>query len=303
MQMVYNGVDITPHVEIEVLSVSDNCGDQLDAIDALLSDSEEQWSGWNPQKGDTLEIVDGGYCSGSMWIDQIRQESGRLALGAVSLPPNGRDKRTKSWEQITLVTLAAEKAAQYGLTAKFYGVESYPYARLDQISRGDFGFLQERARLEGCTIKLFDGSLVAYGDRYIEQQSAVKTIDVSQFCGDPVFNDSAGKTFSGCAVSWQGIAGTYTDAECIGGQLSVSNIPVSSAGEAQRFAKNLLRSYNKRETLGEFPVTLDTTITGGSVIAITGMGRSDGNYLIELAKHDFTEQVTSLRVRRCFVRY
>lgn len=303
MQMVYNGVDITPHVEIELLNVSDNCGDQLDSINTMLSDSEGQWSNWNPKKGDTLEVFDGGYRSGVMWIDQIRQESGRLALGAISLPPDGKTRRTRSWEQVTLLTLASETAVRYGLTAEFYGVMAYLYARLDQVGRGDFGFLQERARYEGCSIKIFDGKLIVYSDSFIEQKAVAKTIDASMFCDDPVFNDLARKTFSSCVVSWQGIVGVYADPECIGGQLNVSNIPVYSPGEAQRFAQNLLRSYNERETIGEFPVTLDTTITGGSVIAITGTGRSDGNYFIELAKHDFTEKVTSLRVRRCFTRY
>ena len=48
---------------------------------------------------------------------------------------------------------------------------------------------------------------------------------------------------------------------------------------------------------------LDTTIAGGSVVEVTGMGLSDGRYFVELARHSFAEQVTTLQIRRCFERY
>lgn len=302
-KVLYNGKDISADVEIGVLDVSDSCGDQIDAIDAVFADSRGQWSGWKPQKGETLDVEQDGYRAGQMWIDRIRQQDGKLALGAISLPPAGRTPRTKVWENVTLLTLAAEKAALYGLTPEFYGVPSYPYARVDQISRKDFGFLQERARLEGCTMKLSDGKLVIYSDAYMESLPAARRIDASEFYGPPNFDDSAGQTYSSCTVSWGDFSATHTDPGCLGPERIVSNIPVSSIGEAQRFARYLLRDANKRETRGEISVLLDTTIAGGSVVEVTGMGLSDGRYFVELARHSFAEQVTTLQIRRCFERY
>ena len=302
-KVLYNGKDITADVEIGVLDVSDSCGDQVDAIDAVFADSRGQWSDWQPQKGDTLDVEQDGYRAGLMWIDRIRQQDGQMALGAISLPPDGRTPRTKVWENVTLLTLTAEKAALYGLTPEFYGVPSYPYARVDQIGRKDFGFLQERARLEGCTMKLCDGRLVIYLDSYMESLPAARRIDASEFYGPPNFDDSAGQTYSSCTVSWGEISASYTDTLCLGPQKVISNIPVGSIGEAQRFARCLLRDANKRETRGEISVLLDTTIAGGNVVEVTGMGRSDGRYLVELARHSFAEQVTTLRLRRCFERY
>lgn len=297
--VIYNGKDIAADVEIGVLAVYDSCGDQVDALDAVFMDTRDQWSGWNPQKGDTLGVEQDGYRSGTMWIDRIRQDGGRLALGAVSLPPDGKTKRSKCWENITLMALAAEKAAAYGMSVEFYGVQAVPYARVDQIGRGDFGFLQERAQLEGCTMKVTDNRLVLYSDRYMESLPPAKAFTAAQFCRQPLFDNSAGKTYSSCTVSWGGVSGTAWASGVLGPDLTVSDVPVGSIGEARRFAENLLRAQNKHETAGEFSVLLDTSVTAGNTVAVTGMGLSDGKYFVELAVHDFSEMISTFTVHRC----
>jgi phage protein D len=302
-QIFYQGKDISADVEVSNLLVTDSCGDQADAIEAKFANSENQWSNWMPQKEDALSIVNQGYRSGNMWIDRIRQEGGVVALGAVSVPPGGKTKRTKAWENITLITIAAEQAAQYGLSAQFLNVPSFSYARVDQVGRGDFGFLQERAMLEGCSIKIQDKKFFLYSDAYMEGLAVVKTIDASDFFHEPHFSDSSGGTYHSCTVAWQSFGGTYTDSNAVGPELRVNNYPVFSSGEAQRFAKNILRKYNKKEYIGEIAVMLDTAITAGNTIHISGMGLSDGTYFIDTAQHNFSEEISRFTIHRCFTRY
>jgi uncharacterized protein len=302
-QILYEGKDISADVEISNLKVTDSCGDQADAIDATFANSHNQWSKWSPKKEDVLSIVNEGYRSGGMWIDRIRQENGVLALGAVSIPPGGKTKRTKAWENVTLITIVAERAAQYGLTAQFLNVPAFTCARVDQFGRGDFGFLQERAMLEGCSIKVQDSKFFVYSDAYMEGLPAVKTIDAADFFEDPRFSDSSGATYKSCTVAWKTFGGTFTDPDAIGPALNVNSYPVASIGEAQRYAKNLLRSYNKKEQVGEIGIMLDTSITAGSTINITGMGLSDGKYFIDTAAHSFAEGVSRFTLHRCFTRY
>lgn len=302
-QIIYEGKDISADVEISGLKVTDSCGDHADGIDAVFANSENQWSGWKPQKEDALSIVHEGYRSGSMWIDRIRQEDDTISLGAVSIPPGGKTKQTRAWENVTLITIAAEIAARYGLTAKFLNAPTYSYARVDQLSRGDFGFLQDRAMLEGCSIKVQDKKLYLYSDAYMENLPAVKTIDAADFYEKPRFDDSSGGTYSGCSVSWGTFSGTYVDSGAVGPVLSVNNYPASSAGETQRFAKNLLRSSNKKEHTGEIAVMLDTTVTAGNSINITGLGLNDGKYYIDTAEHSFSEEISRFTMHRCFTRY
>lgn len=302
-QVFYESKDISGEVEVSDLVVEDSCGDQADGINAKFANSENQWSGWNPQKEDTLSIIHGGYRSGTMWIDRIRQETGALSLGAVSIPPGGKTKRSKAWEKVTLITIAAEKAAFYGLTANFIGVPAHPYARVDQVGRGDFGFLQDRARLEGCSIKIQDKRLYLFSDWDMERKAPAKTIDADDFLEEPRFDDSAGQTYSGCVVSWQSFAASFSDSEAVGPILNVGDVPVFSAGEAGRFCKNLLRSYNKKGYIGEISIPLDITISAGNVVGISGTGLSDGNYYIDTAQHSFAEEVSRLSMHKCFTRY
>lgn len=302
-QVFYEDKDITSAVEIEDLVVMDSCGDQADGIDAKFGNAENQWSTWSPQKEDALSIVNDGYRSGAMWIDRIRQENGVLNLGAVSIPPGGKTKRTKAWEKVTLITLAAEKAAFYGLSASFISAPTYVYDRVDQLGRGDFGFLQDRTRLEGCSIKIQDKKLYLFSDLEMERQKPVKTIDAGAFLEDPRFESSAGQTYSACVVAWKSISAQFADAETVGPVLYVSDTPVFSAGEGGRFAKNLLRSYNKKKMVGEISISLDTTISAGNVVKITGTGLNDGNYYIDTAQHSFAEEISRLSMHQCFTRY
>ncbi|TQI66729.1 phage late control D family protein [Clostridium sp. KNHs216] len=302
-QIYYEGKDITSDVEISDLVVTDSCGDQADAIDAKMANSENQWSNWNPRKEDSINIIHQGYRSGSMWIDRVRQEIGSIDLGAVSIPPGGKTKRSRAWENTTLITIASDIAAAHGLTARFLNVPAYTYARVDQIGRGDFGFLQERAMLEGCSIKVQDEKLFLFSDTHMEDQPAVKTIYADDFLEEPRFNNSAEDTYQSCTVAWRSVGGTFSDQEASGPALNIGTYPVSSSGESQRFAKNILRNHNKKEMVGEISIALDTTITAGNAVIVAGMGLSDGKYYIDTAQHSFAGDISRLTLHKCFGRY
>ena len=302
-QVIYNGKDITGDVEITELIVTDSCGDQADGISAKFANSENQWSAWKPKKSDNLNITHEGYRAGTMWIDRVRQETGLIGLSAVSIPPGGKTKRTKAWERATLTTIAAERAAAYGLKAKFIGVPNFTYARVDQFGRGDFGFLQERAALEGCSIKIQDDALYLFSDVFMEGVAAARTIDAAEFLEEARFDENSSEIYGSCTVSWQFFSATFSDPAAEGPELIVTDVPVSSAGEALRFAKNLLRSKNKKEMVGELSISLDKTISAGNTVNVTGTGYSDGKYFIDTMQDSFAEEISRLTVHRCFTRY
>ncbi|MVB11082.1 hypothetical protein CAFE_17840 [Caprobacter fermentans] len=302
-QIFYEGTEISADVELSDLKVTDSCGDQADGIDAVFANSENQWSGWKPRKGDTLNIIHDGYRSGSMWIDRIRQETGTIQIGAVSIPTGGKTKQTRAWEKVSLITIAAQLAKEYGMTVKFLSVPNEVYSRVDQMGRGDFGFLRERAALEGCSLKIQDSELYLFSDVWLEGQPSVKTIDAADFLESPRFSDSAGETYGSCSVSWGKTGAVYTDSGGIGPELSVTDYPVSSAGEALRFAKNLLRNANKKGVTGEISIPLDTTVSAGNVIEISGTGLNDGKYLIDAAQHSFAEEISRFSLHQCFTRF
>ena len=114
MQICYNGVDITPSVQVESLMCLDDWGATPDSIDLMAADGG-QWSRWKPQKGDTLEIRDKGWQSGPQAIDAISQRAGKIRLQALSLPKGGRTPHSQAWENLSLFAVGGELAARYGL--------------------------------------------------------------------------------------------------------------------------------------------------------------------------------------------
>ena len=303
LKVMYEGKDISDAIELTRLDVVDSCGDHADGIDLLVANSSNQWSNWQPQKKHRLEIVCDGYSSGLMWVDRIRQEDGVVNLGAVSVPPEGKTKRSGAWEAISFSSLAMEKAEDYGLSAMMLSLPSVSYSRVDQSGRGDFAFLADRARLEGCSIKVQGNRLVIYSNAYMEGLTPAKTIDSSDFWESPRFSDGASGTYRRCTVSWQGLSGSFEDPEALGPEMLVTDVPVFNPAEAQRYAKNLLRNANKRGVVGQIAVSRDVSLTAGNTINISGMGLSDGKYFIDTAYHSFTDDVSRFDLHKCFMRF
>lgn len=302
-KVLYNGVDVTEDIDIAMLTVTEDCGDTPDTIDLIANSSEDQWVAWEPKKGDMLEITHEGYSSGTMVIDEQKEDCGQIILGAISAPPDRKTQRSQSWENVTLITIANEIAARYSFTAEFYGVEPMSYQRVDQTSKGDFVFLAERCAIEGCKMKLCAGKLVVYSEHTMELAAPVKTIARENFIEPPNFKNNS-DIYSSCVLISGGITGVYVDAAVAGGaQLSISGYEASSQGEAERFAKNMLRNKNKRERSGDFSTALDATITAGNTVAISGVGLADGTYFIENARHCFAEEISEFTARKIFERY
>lgn len=302
-RVIYEGADITEDIELSMLSVTDNCGETPDGIDMIVADADDQWSLWRPQRGHSLEIGHDGYTSGAMKIDALEQGRGQLTLGCLSVPAARRTPHTQTWENASMREVTAELAARYGLVPEYHSVCAPPCSRIDQVGKGDFAFLAERWRLEGCSIKVIAPRLVVYDDRAFEGASPVKVIFREQFFDEPRFY-TGGELWAGCVVRSGAVAGACFDASVPDGPVrTVTGYAAASQGEAERFAKNILRSINKKECCGSFPVALDVTIAAGNTVEVRGTGMSDGVYFIEEICHHFTEEISDVKVRQVFGRF
>jgi phage protein D len=304
MNIVYNGTDITDSVHTTTLQITDNAGGAPDSLAVSFSDTEGLWSKWAPAKNDTLRVLDNGFDTGLMYVDQLSQSAGIFGIKALSIPQTSKTARSQGWEKVRLLEIATEIAARYGFALQTYGVVNHLYERVDQQETADFAFLADLCTLEGYALKINNQSLVIYSESMQEQVAVdfnLSVLGVGGINGSFGFSDKSTDIYQKCIVRSQSLGG-YIEGEYsasgILGPTVKRTIYATNQAEANRWAKGILRSYNKHMITGSLSINLNTNYAAGTNISIEDVGMFDGKYFIHRLIHDLINNQTSLTLRK-----
>lgn len=304
MQLLYEGTNISSSVNIAAASITDNAGSQADEIKIYFNDPEGLWGKWKPEKNHTLQMIQNGFDSGLMWIHELGQVRGKFFIRAFSMPAEVRTDRVKAWENIRFLVLANEIASKYNFALQTYGIENQLYKALDMQYLADFEFLSWRCMLEGYMLKLCDKKAVIYSQNYMESQPAARTLSRQDFDGDYIFKTTSDKIYGSCLVTYGDIKGEFSKGS--GPTLKITDLQVFSQGEAERYAKNILRDCNKKESTGFCTIAFDSGLAAGNCIQVSDIGFSDGKYFCEQVIHKFGQSdkgKTELKLRKVLEGY
>lgn len=298
MQLIYDGKDITDAVEIQVADIMDNAGGIADSVEIHFDDPKGVWSQWEPKKNDKIQLNNDSNNSGIMHVDELEQQRGIFVVKALSIPQEAKTTHTKGWEEVRFLEIANEIASKYGFKLETYGIQNHLYNRVDQYEQADFVFLAHRCALEGYMLKITDGKVVIYDEKYMESLTPVRTINADEFDGNYSFKSISTGIYGSCKITHGNIYYTFKPSNVYGPQLNVPDVYISSQGEAERYSKGLLRFRNKYENVGYIKVELDPTIAAGNTIQIQGVGLSDGKYFCNQVTHKLVDNKTVLRLRK-----
>lgn len=307
MKLVYEGKDITDSVEMLYARISDRHGGVADSIEIILSDKDKLWQQWNPEFNDKIRIIENGFDSGIMFVDETICSSGRYQIKAKSLPANYKTNNYKFWETISFKELAQSLASELGFSAEFYSIDDYTYKRLDMIDNTNIKFLNEMCTLEGYSLKISNGKIIVYNENRLDRYPSVKSIANGDFIGEPVFKKSLIDSYRKCIVksysnSNELIMSEFEDTKVIGSTYTYYKT-IGSKAEADRYCKNILRFFNKNIYTGYFSTKLDTTLAAGNVINIDNFYNFSGKYFITEIEHILSEKLSRFKVRKVLEGY
>jgi uncharacterized protein len=301
MNILSNGVDISPSVQPTSLLISDRSGGIPDSIGVLFSDTEGQWSQWKPSKNDTLQIKQNGFNTGIMYIDELAQGAGVFETNALSIPQKCKTHRSQGWENVRFMEIVSQIAARYGFRVQTYNVINHLYERVDQNEEADLSFLAFRCMLEGYALKINNRNLVIYDEAKEEQKEPKPIIYQSNMHGSFNFRSKSTDIFEKCIIHSQTltdfIKGEFVDSSFFGPTIK-KNLFVSNQDEANRWSKGILRSFNKYAITGKFSIDLNLNLASGTCIGIQDTGMFDGKYFIDQLTHDLINNRTKLMVRK-----
>lgn len=276
---------------------------------------------------------------GKFFVDTMKvQGAPRIfEMGAVSVPLNKSIRKrikSKAWEKTTLKKIATAIADEANVKLLWDSDTNPEYDRVDQKKESDLKMLSRLCDEAGLSLKVTDEKLVIFDQHYYENKKPIKTITL---CKSDVLNYSfetcQSDLYKSVTVSYRsprtkkkGKAGGYTfdlktgrkvttkktknpavytytayDPEADeNGQEYYLKSRCTSIDEAKRKATAMLRKLNRRGVTGDITTIGDVDLVAGAVVAVKGFGIFDGNFIVGIAKHDYTQSgyTTSIQLRR-----
>lgn len=304
MDLIYENKLIKLNIN-ECIS-TDNLGSRLDSLEVSFADIKNECTTWEFKKGDSIEIIDSPFSTGKMYVDEFFVKDNIFYVKALSIKKNYKTKKSRSWEKVSFIDVANDIANNLGLELKTYGIKNYIYDRVDQIEQSDLEFIYQRCIFEGYIMKINNNRLNIISEKYIESQKPVITYSSNDFIGRYEFKCTSKNIFGGCEIYSnlnEYIKGSYLIVNSTDDILKFKNIYVSSLEEANRFAKNILHSYNKYEYTGSFIVEKNNNIAAGNTVKIDKFNGFNGVYVVESISNYFNQNKIKLKVRKLLEGY
>jgi len=318
--LTYRGVAITGRISKMVVSIeytSFESGASPD-LTVTLEDRDRRWQGpWFPQRGDQVDLSIG-YDNapltscGTFQVDEVEltgpPDQVKMKCLAVTITPSARTPNSQAYETVDLISIATTIATKHG-----WSVVAAPEAinvrfdRVTQTQETDLEFLHRLARENNYDFTVKGGKLIFYSRSALESQAPAATWRRGDGQEEKFeFTAKTHVTYKAATVSYQNpdtkslITQTVNaePAVAVGDTLDLQ-MQCENGQDAAQKAKAALHDHNALIVTGKLTGP-GQTIPAGSVIAVSGWGQYDGNYMIEKAIHRLARNegyTTELEVR------
>ncbi len=307
--ITYQGKDISEDLAPYLLSFSftDNSGGKADDLAISLEDRDGLWlNSWTPSKGDIIQasIISEHYPDtlslpcGKFTVDQIDYSypPAIFNIKAVSSSVSksvSQEKHSRSWENLSLKDIAADIAANNGLSLYMSSYGSGTLDRIDQTEQSDLEFLKALCEDYGQECKIQQGQIVIYDLEEFEAKEPITTISINDERLISIrFSSKSAKVYKKAKVKYhdalkdEDYEADFEDDDIEGSERELLiHERVRSMAEAENLAKNRLKAANNKEITGSLNMLGDIRAVAGQTITLEDFGAFSGKHFISKATH------------------
>ncbi len=301
MKLFIKDVDITESDQsIRACNYIDYAGGHADVLQITFNDTFDLWRTWGLSKNDKIRVVKDNIDTGDMYISGISLNYGMYKLRALSTSEKAFNEISTIRENIKLYEICSEISKEAGLQLSTYDLVNYLYSYVERIDKKPLEYLEELLRREGYIQKVYNGKLIVYSEKKMEQALPGITITEDDFISYPNFSTSDADIVSSIENTYQ--SGSTNFKSKVSSNLTGKKLrfyfPVSSLGEGERFCKGMLRYFNKYEYTGSGVIT-NNNIAAGVTINIDGnfANWSGVNFIYEV-NHDLINDTKAIKFRK-----
>lgn len=298
MTLYYEDTDMTPYCTMRSAVARDAGGDTLDSLEIVV-DGADTWERWKPQPDERIELKEGTVGTGKLYITQVYPERGSMRLTAVGVKAAGRTRRYQSWENATIQQLMDLAAGECGMKSELYGVDgSIRYPWVERQNESMLNMLCRILGREGAKLKVNGGKIRAIGVDWAESRVAALTIPVYYDTEGIYHRTRCGGKAGSLTVKGTGEATAYDSDSAQGIDIRYTGLPAHDNVCAGRWARNLLKDYNRQAEALEMDIGLNLAFTGMERIDVQGDTEASGKWMVDTAIHDFFNRRSSVRMVR-----
>lgn len=301
MELIWQGTDITDSVSIRSAVHRDySCG-RSDCLDMELY-SARNWYDWQPEVGDKLELTEGNYSTGTLFLNTVLPYEGYYRIIATSMAGTAKRQKTASYENMTLAQIMDLCAAECGMQSARFGVSdglTYPYLIRDNMGAAEF--LEELVRREGCALKCIGGKLTAIAVEYAQNLPVAHTIEYDIEQSQARYIDRRYDRWASVRLISPLGEGTATDSTvpAANGGMTFTCFCPPDVGTAKRWAHGILLMHNRQAETMELNMEYNDGLSAMVRVDIESDSDAAGEWLVDTCEHDFVNLRTCLTLVRC----
>lgn len=295
MELYVNGVDITATEQsFRSCIYNDYADGHADTLDIVFNDEYDEWKKWNLKKGDTIRVVDD-VDTGKMYVSRISISNGSYGIHAVSTPVSALNVKSSLKERTSLHEIIKEIGEEIGLNVLMYDIENYKYKIVERVKLNSINYLNNILTRESYLLKVYDGKLIIYNEKKIENSDIKVNIEEKDLVSEPSFSTSDSTLISDVENRYNSID-TFVSAPVCGRKL-ITSIPSTSMAESLRFSYAIMRNENKYEYNGV--ICVEDILTAGTVINLYGQFYNwKGRNFVYQVKHDLIRNERKAFIRK-----
>ena len=300
MRLLYQGTDITGQVNVTACRCRETSGGQCDSLFVEMLDAQA-WYRWKPDMDDRIEVTEGSYTTGRLYLNACRGEDGRFTLAAASMPAKAYRRASGSYAGMTLEAIMALCAAECGMEAALYGLDGrMTYGYLSRTNQSAPAFLNGLLALEGAAFKTVGGRLAGISVEAMQEKDAAKTLRLTADQRGVTHTARRAERLGSLTIKTPYCQCTAYDAGAPDGEARVvTDKPALNAAQGGRWARGMLMMHNRQAETLSVETAFDEAFCAMGRIDVEAETEIAGRWLIEVAEHDLIRGRSRAVMRRC----
>ncbi len=299
MNLLINGIDVIDEVNLLEAVYEDYATASSSRLFMKFDDADNLWQKWQLKRNDEIVIKEGQCNTGKLYIHKATLNRGICNLFVKSIPHIIPPVQNLTFENIKLSKLVKEAAKEFGFDFNIKNMTDQLYTSVSLESETYLKKLKELCVLEGVGIVFYNNTIILFDENKTENMDSTGDLVVDSD-DDFSISDNSIMKYGQCIVENDELTGNFK-ANNGSSDILYTNLdtPANSIGEANRFAKGLLRAANKKIKIGTVTTDLKTEFAAGSVVTLTNNQAKtyNGNVFIYKCRHDFIKETSKIFFR------